>query len=82
MPLSKAIRGETVLNQEIFVRTPDAPLGTFLSAKAQPILDSDGNLKGGAAVFRDITARKRVEEELQNTVRQLKEARDETHSSF
>jgi len=77
LPLARAIRGESVTDLEIFVRTPDAPHGTFLSAKAQPILDTDGKLKGGAAVFRDITARKRAEEELQMTVNQLKEARDE-----
>lgn len=77
LPLARAIRGEAVTDLEIFVRTADAPHGMFLSAKAQPILDMDGKLKGGAAVFRDITARKRAEEELRSTVRQLKEARDE-----
>jgi signal transduction histidine kinase len=77
LPLARAIRGETVLDLEIFVRTPDAPDGAFLSAKAQPILDVDGNLKGAAAVFRDITSRKRAEEDLQQMVRQLQEARDE-----
>jgi PAS domain S-box-containing protein len=77
LPLARAIRGESVTDLEIFVRTPDAPHGTYLSAKAQPILDTDGRLKGGAAVFRDITLRKRAEEQLQLTVNQLKEARDE-----
>lgn len=77
LPLARAIRGESVSDLEIFVRTPDAPSGAFLSAKAQPILDIDGNLKGGAAVFRDITSRKRAEEDLQTMVRQLEEARDE-----
>ncbi len=60
LPLARAIRGEPVTDQEIFVRTPDAPGGVFLAAKAQPIMDLDGNLKGGAAVFRDITLRKRA----------------------
>lgn len=77
LPLNRAIRGEAVTDLEIFVRTPDAPMGAVLSAKAQPIFDADGKLKGGAAVFRDITARKRAEEELQLTVRRLEEARDE-----
>ncbi|HEY9774951.1 MAG TPA: ATP-binding protein [Planktothrix sp.] len=77
LPLARAIRGETVTDLEIFVRTPDMPDGVFLSAKAQAIVDNNGTLKGGAAVFRDITARKRAEEDLQNSVRQLKEARDE-----
>jgi len=77
LPLARAIRGETVTDLEIFVRTAEQPHGAFLSARAQPILDANGTLKGGAAVFRDITLRKRAEEDLQNSIRDLKEARDE-----
>ncbi len=64
LPLARAIKGEEVRDLELFVRTPYHNEGITVSASAQPLRDKEGKLRGGAAVLRDITPRKQVEEAL------------------
>ncbi len=64
LPLARAIKGEEVRDLELFVRTPYHSEGITVSASAQPLRDKEGKLRGGAAVLRDITPRKQVEEAL------------------
>lgn len=64
LPLARAIKGEEVRDLELFVRTPYHKEGITVSASAQPLRDKEGKLRGGAAVLRDITQRKQVEEAL------------------
>ncbi len=64
LPLARAIKGEEVRDLELFVRTPYHNEGITVSASAQPLRDKNGQLRGGAAVLRDITPRKQVEEAL------------------
>ena len=63
-PMARAIRGETITDLEIFHRNAQAPEGRFLSVNARPMKDALGNITGGIVSFRDVTNRKRVEEEL------------------
>jgi light-regulated signal transduction histidine kinase (bacteriophytochrome) len=63
-PLVRAIRGETVRDAEIFVRHPKAGNIT-ISATGTPLKGEEQVQRGGVAVFRDITQRKRAEEEIQ-----------------
>ena len=63
-PMARAIRGETITDLEIFHRNPQAPEGRFLSVNARPMKDAVGNITGGIVSFRDVTSRKRVEDEL------------------
>ncbi len=62
LPLAKAIRGEAVTQAQIFVRHTKATEGIWLSTTARPLKDESGRIRGGVAVFRDITERKRMEE--------------------
>jgi signal transduction histidine kinase/CheY-like chemotaxis protein len=61
MPLARALRGESIDELELFVRTPQSPHGTFVSVSARPLRSESGNVRGGVIAFRDITERKRVE---------------------
>jgi PAS domain S-box-containing protein len=63
-PLVRAIRGETVRDVEVFVRHPTAGNIT-ISATGTPLKDEERVQRGGVAVFRDITQRKRTEEQIQ-----------------
>jgi diguanylate cyclase (GGDEF)-like protein/PAS domain S-box-containing protein len=63
-PMARAIRGETLNDLEIFHRNPNAPNGRFLSVSGRPLKDAAGNITGGIVSFRDVTGRKRVEDEL------------------
>ncbi len=67
LPLSRALRGETVADTELFVRTPRAPLGVWHSTTARPLRNEAGENCGGVVVFRDITERKRIEEQMRQS---------------
>lgn len=62
LPLTRAIRGESIPETEVLVRSPRVPGGVWASVTAAPIRDSHGTLLGGVSVFRDITEKKHAEE--------------------
>ena len=64
LPLVRAFRGETVRDVELFVRHPTAGNIT-ISVTATPLKDEEHVQRGGVAVFRDITQRKRADEQIQ-----------------
>jgi two-component system, sensor histidine kinase and response regulator len=64
LPLTRAMHGEAVDQADIFLRRPGEPNGVWLSVSARPLKDPTGALRGGVAVFRDITVRKHTEEAL------------------
>jgi len=70
LPLARAMRGEVVREQEIYIRNARRPEGAWLSVNGRPLRDEAGVSHGGVVVFRDVTERRRAQEEL----RQAKEA--------
>lgn len=67
MLLSGAIqRGETTNNVEALVRRKDGGEVAILAA-GSPVYDGSGNIICGVTVFQDITAHKRLEQELQES---------------
>ncbi len=64
LPLARAIRGEEVDDEVIFIRHEKRPDGLWLSVTARPLRDEAGALRGGLAVFRDVTEEKRFERRL------------------
>jgi signal transduction histidine kinase/DNA-binding response OmpR family regulator len=64
LPLYQAMRGRTVGTTEIYMQHKTTPEGVWLSVRATPRLDSQGEVVGGIAVFRDITDQKEAEKEL------------------
>jgi PAS domain S-box-containing protein len=71
LPLARALRGETVREQEVFIRHAGRPAGLWLSVNAAPLLDGDGTPRGGVAAFRDVTAHKLAAENLKRTAAEL-----------
>jgi PAS domain S-box-containing protein len=71
LPLARALRGEAVYDGEVFVRHAGRPQGVWVSINASPLRDGKGNLIGGVAVFRDVTARKRLDDALAQTADEL-----------
>lgn len=64
LPLARAVRGETIHEEEVLIRHPGRPDGIWLSVNATPLRDADGEPRGGVAAFRDVTARRRAEHRL------------------
>jgi PAS domain S-box-containing protein len=67
LPLVRAIRGEETDDVEMFVRNENLRGGLFLSVSGRPLRDERGAINGGLVVFRDVTERKRVVEELRRS---------------
>ncbi|WP_337175500.1 ATP-binding protein [Paludisphaera sp.] len=61
LPLSRARRGETIEAMEMLLGSPSLQRGRCLVVDARPLLDDAGAVRGGVAVFQEITARKRAE---------------------
>jgi PAS domain S-box-containing protein len=77
LPLTRAIRGETIDDVELQVRNPRVPDGIQVSVRGGPMLDGRGLVRGGVVVFRDTTERKKTEEHL----RRLSSAVEQTADS-
>ena len=71
LPLTRALRGEVVDSEELFIRNNQMPEGVWLSITGQPLQDGSGSLRGGVVVFHDISERKRTEELLRDSNQQL-----------
>ena len=67
LPLVKAMQGESVDRVEIFVRPASGPAGIWLSCSARPLVDDQGEIRGGVAVFQNFTRRKQAEAALRES---------------
>ena len=66
LPLARALRGETVRDMELFIRSAEYPDGRWYSLNATPLLDSEGLVRGAVAVGRDVTDLRAARSELQH----------------
>jgi rsbT co-antagonist protein RsbR len=69
VPLARALRGESVRGEELFLRNQSFPEGVWLEVYAAPYVNADNTVAGASAIFLDCRARKFLEEETeaQNT---------------
>jgi PAS domain S-box-containing protein len=64
MPSARAFRGEDVNDVEMFIRPVAGGDGIWASASARPLRGEAGEIRGSVVVLRDVSERKRAEEEL------------------
>ena len=64
MPSARAVRGETIEDLGLFVRSPSVPQGVYVSVNASPLRDAANRIAGSVAVLRDVSERKMQEEAL------------------
>ncbi|MBB3190614.1 ATP-binding protein [Halomonas cerina] len=65
LPLSRALRGESVDGAELVVRSPERGLERHIRANGRPLWDSDGRQIGAVVVFHDTSRAKALEREMQ-----------------
>ena len=64
LPLTRAIRGQSLDEVELFVRNENLPKGAIINVSGRPLRDSEGALSGGVIVFRDVTEHIRTHQSL------------------
>ena len=64
LPFARALAGEDVLGEELFLARADHAGGLHLSVSASPLRDEAGDVSGAVIVFRDVTPRRHAEEAL------------------
>jgi PAS domain S-box-containing protein len=64
LPLAKAIHGESVDQVEMVINHHRRPQPVWISVTARPLLREGGDLRGGVAAFRDITEKKKADNQL------------------
>lgn len=64
MPLYRAMQGEIVDDVEMYINNPAKAKGTWISASARPLKDTENKTVGGIIVLHDITEMKEKENAL------------------
>jgi diguanylate cyclase (GGDEF)-like protein/PAS domain S-box-containing protein len=64
LPLSRALRGESANGLEIYVRSSSEGEPQWMLAAGGPLLNTRGEKRGGVVFLRDITDRKKADEQL------------------
>ena len=73
LPITRALRGETMNNIEMFVSNDIQGEAIFININGRPLLDAQGYLKGGVIVFRDTTELKEAQTTLEQTISELRD---------
>lgn len=63
----RACRGETIVNQTLYILNKGKKEGTFIQLNARPIYSKDGTIIGGVVIFGDVTAQRRLQADLEAT---------------
>jgi signal transduction histidine kinase/CHASE3 domain sensor protein len=70
-PLMRALRGEAPEHVELFIRNARLPDGVFITVNARPLHDDRGHLRGGVAVFHDVSEKRRAEQAIRHMNEEL-----------
>ena len=80
--LRAALKGEVVDDEDIVLINQESPEGLTLRVSAHPIMGPDGSHRGGVAVFRDVTERRKAETERTRALNELREQTELTTMVF
>ena len=72
MPITRALRGETIINEEFFVNNEYLTDGIHVISSAFPLLDENQQIMGSVGITRDITKEKTAMTQLEQTMQELK----------
>lgn len=81
LPLTLALGGKKVDEEEVVVRTPERDYDLYLRASARPLWTEQGEQMGAVVVFHDITDTRQKEKELRQA-RNVAEEASRTKSEF
>ncbi len=73
LPIYRAIVGDLVDGEEVYVRDPNTGRGTYLNVTARPLRDESGRVRGSVAVLRDTTGQRKAQKALQRAQSELRQ---------
>lgn len=76
-PATRALAGLPSDDVEILVRSQAWPEGVPISANGRPLLDAHGTVTAGVVTLRDITSRRRMEQDREAILRELRRSNEE-----
>lgn len=76
LPLARAIKGEEIKHEVIFIRNLERPEGIYIDVSASPLKDNNGEVNGGTIIFQEITERTLAEEELKKLSNAVEQTSD------
>ena len=83
LPLLRAMRGESIDDEEVFIRNEKRPEGVFISVNGRPLHgDADTRPGGGVITFRDVTKRKLADAELGKAMQELRDQSELMETTF
>ncbi|MDH4156720.1 MAG: SpoIIE family protein phosphatase [candidate division Zixibacteria bacterium] len=71
LPLLRAMRGETVTDEPMYIKNPQRQPGLWISVSGHTLRDEDGAISGGMVVFQDISEQRLAEEGLDAVSQQM-----------
>lgn len=66
LPLVRAVRGEILSNQEVYLRNPASQEGRWVQVTARPLLTRDGEIGGAVAVLLDVSEQRKWRERVES----------------
>jgi PAS domain S-box-containing protein len=78
LPLARAMRGETVTDEVVFLQNAHRPGGAWVSVSTRPLRNVAGSICGGVAVFRDITEYQQALEKTAHATMRLRRTSEPT----
>ena len=82
LPLVRAMAGEAVDEMELCIRNEQKPEGVFISVSGRPLAGPSDEPPGGVVVLRDITAHKKAQAELSQTMGELRNQSELMETAF
>lgn len=76
LPLVRALHGETVVDELMFIRNPERAQGVWIRVNCTPLPDLAGVRGWAAAVFTDVTERRKMNERIELLSRAVEQTAD------
>ncbi len=76
LPLTRALKGEEVKDELIFIKNSKQSNGIWISISASPLRDESGTIMSGIIIFRDVTERRQDLEELKRFANGVEQTAD------
>lgn len=69
LPLYRALKGQRVIDEQIYIKNRNRPSGVWISVTGKPLRDENGDVWAGMVFFRDVTSRHRDRDNIKNLER-------------